>query len=79
MPTAVARLTDVSESLRLVVAVMVFEACIALGAVVPGQLQQTLTVGGGIDAIRRGLRNALVTWVAEKVKVEFCVFVLARS
>lgn len=57
--------TDVAESLRLVVAVVVLEALVLLGAVVPRQLEQALALGR--EAVGR---HALVAWVAQEVQVE---------
>ena len=67
-----------SKSLRLVVPVVIFEAFIALGSVIPGQFQKSLTIGSRIDTVGRCLRNAFVTGVAEEVEVEFGILVPAR-
>lgn len=59
------QLTNVTESLRLVVAVVVLEALVLFGAIVPRQLQETLALGR--EAV---FGNALLAGVAQKVEVE---------
>lgn len=74
-------LTDMSKALRLVVAVVVLERGILLCAIVPGQLEKTLTISCGVYAVGRlgGIRETVVARVAEKIKIELCVLVLACS
>ena len=58
---------DVSEPLRLIVAVVVFEVLVFFRAVVPGEFEKALAVSDGVDAVDGG-----GGWgaVAEEVEVE---------
>lgn len=64
-----------AETLRLVISVVVREALILLGTVVPGQLEDALAVGLAITL----LRQASDTGVGEEVKVEAVGLVLVLA
>ena len=49
------------------------------GCVIPGQFEEALSVGDGIDAVGRLRRHASVAGIAEEVEVEAVVLVLARA
>lgn len=66
--------TDVSESLWLIITIVVLESLVALSSVVPCQLQDTLAAGLGVWS---GWVGAVV--VAEEVEVEFGVWVLGGA
>ena len=59
------KLTDVTEALGLRVAVVVLEALVLFGAVVPGELEETFVVGS-----EAAFGHALGSGVAEEVQVE---------
>jgi hypothetical protein len=72
-------LADVSEALRLVIAIVILEVWILLSAIIPSQFQETFAISCGIDAVGRWSGNGLVTRVAKKVEVEICILILAGS
>jgi hypothetical protein len=64
----------VTEALGLRVAVVVLEALVLLGAVVPGELEETFVVGG-----EAAFGHALGAGVAEEVQVEAGGLLLDRA
>lgn len=70
-------LTDVTETLGLLVAVVVAKVLVVLGSIVPGQLKKTLATGN--VALVLALGERLVPRVAQEVEVEAGVRVLKGS
>lgn len=68
------QLTDVAKALGLAVTVMVLEVLFLFRAVVPCQLEETLTVSDGLVVL--ALREGLIARVAEEVEVEASLRVL---
>lgn len=64
-------LTNVTESLRVFVAIVIAKAGILLRTVVPGELEKTFAISGP-PAFRR---NPLCAWIAKEVKVKSGLFV----
>lgn len=60
-----------TESLWLVIAIVVAETLILLGAVIPGQFQDTFAVSSAV------LWKALLSWVAQEVEGEAGIRVAA--
>jgi hypothetical protein len=68
------QLTDVAKALGLTVTIVVLEVLVLLGAVVPSQFEQALSVSNGIVVLT--LREGLVARVAKEVEVEASLGVL---
>lgn len=65
-----------TETLRLLVAVMVAKVLVLFGSVVPGQFKKTLAISDILVGQVASLLDRVLARVAEEVEVEACIGIL---